>query len=68
MFIRHLLCATVNTVRETMVTVSGCDRQGLCSHRIFILMGEGGNKQTHNQVYDVQQEVTSAVVETRQVK
>lgn len=31
-------------------------------------MGEGGNKQTHNQVYDVQQEVTSAVVETSQVK
>lgn len=35
---------------------------------VFILMGEGGNRQTYNLIYDVQQEVTSAMVETRQVK
>lgn len=51
-----------------MVDNNECGSQGLCSLGIFILMEEGGNKQTHNLIYDVQQERTSTVGETRQVK
>lgn len=32
----------------TVVISGGRDRQDLHSHRIFILMGKSGNKQTHS--------------------